>query len=285
MSTNYVFSADSEDPIDPETAAQLRLENDILKLTLQAEFGARFGTRDDIPPEIENRFLQDILTIERQIGNASARTVFELLGEPTVQPVEQLTGEELQNELDRLFQLLENEDITLVVMYEYPPAVIYRFITEELFKVLIEPGKLPGMITVFVYENYHPNHQKDLEDLTHEFLHGWKNLHWQDLEQLIFYYAVLPDGHVYNEADYLEKIRMQASQYRSLDKFDYHIQKIQFEWTEKGQGLAFSEGWVTCEALLQNGDRRSFDQPFKCFFSNTDGYWRISFFHLPGFYW
>lgn len=49
MSTNYVFSADNEDPVDPETAAQLKLENDILKLTLQAEFGAMIGTADDIP--------------------------------------------------------------------------------------------------------------------------------------------------------------------------------------------------------------------------------------------
>lgn len=285
MSTNYAFSPGKEEPVDPETVAQLRLENDILKLTLQAEFGAHIGITTDIPPEVENRFLQDILTLERQAGQGTAATVFELIGKPAFQPLELLDDATIQAELDRLYQLLENADITLVVMHDYPPAVLYRFITEELFAALVEPCKLPGMLTVFVYENYHPNHQKDLEDLTHEFLHGWKNLHWQELEQLIFYYAVLPDGHVYNESEYLHKIRDQAAQYQRIDNFDYHIRQIQFEWTSNDQGLAFTEGWISYQATLQQGDTMTFDQPFKCFFSNTDGFWRISFFHLPGFYW
>lgn len=285
MATNYVFRPDNDEPVDADTAAQLRLENDILKLTLEAEFGAEFGVTADIPPEIENRFLQDILSIERQSGQEPARSVFELLGKPAVPSIETLTNAEIQTELDRLYQLLENADITLVVLHDYSPAVLYRFITDELFAELVDPCKIPGMLTVFVYENYHPNHQKDLEDLTHEFLQGWKNLHWQDLEQLIFYYAVLPDGHVYNESDYLDKIRNQASQYQCIDGFDYHLKHIHFEWTPASQGLAFTEGWVSYHATLQNGETRKFDQPFKCYFSNTDGFWRISFFYLPGFYW
>ena len=49
---------------DPEE--DLRMENELLKLKMQAERGGVFVGGEDIPPEIENDWLQNILRFEEE---------------------------------------------------------------------------------------------------------------------------------------------------------------------------------------------------------------------------
>ena len=65
---------------DPEE--QLKMENEILKLKLNAELGGRFESLTDIPADIENLFLKNVIAFEHEHANADIKTVHDVLGNP-----------------------------------------------------------------------------------------------------------------------------------------------------------------------------------------------------------
>ena len=53
-------------PEDEQTEEAMRLENDIMKLKLQAEFGAQFDEiSNDVSPEMEQQFLKQVYDFEK----------------------------------------------------------------------------------------------------------------------------------------------------------------------------------------------------------------------------
>ena len=47
---------------------------------------------------------------------------------------------------------------------------MYRFITQELLDEEIDDIQIPGMVSHFVYEEFHPNDEDDITDAIEEFL-------------------------------------------------------------------------------------------------------------------
>ncbi|ULQ54502.1 hypothetical protein [Flavihumibacter fluvii] len=285
MSTEDPFFFDRAFEADDDEMASLQLENDIMKLKMQAEFGAVFGSTQDIPPSLEKEFLENILAFEEMGKNAVMITVYELLGRPAYVPAQTLTDERVQDELDKLLKLMEAHDLSLVLLYEYPPLLIYTFITEELFQEEIEDIRMPGMLGVFVYENFHPKHESLIEQLTIEFLEGWRDLHWADINNLLYYVGVLPDDRVIQEEEMIRIIERETDRYESMQLFEFNITNIQFEWKEGNVGLGFSEGILQTMVLPKKGAPAYLKGEFRCYYCNTDGYWRLTFFCLPGFEW
>jgi hypothetical protein len=275
----------SNDDTYEENSGDLKLDIEIMKLKMQAEFGAVFGSSGEIPPDIEKQFLQDVFEIEKNMNSAGMVTVFKFIGEPTFSLLKEMCEEDVPGELDRLYQVLESNDLSLVSFHNYPPSVIYQFITEELFLEEIENYKLPGMMGVFVYENFHPNHESEIREITIDFLGGWQALKWEDMWRFLFSCAVLPDGTTLTEDEFKAKLAEQSAKYSSLQMFEFSIENIQFEWKDEVLGLGFSEGKISYLAILKSGLTRYSEGSFKCYFCNNDGYWRISSFCLPGFDW
>ena len=133
----------------------LRIENELLKLKMQAEYEATFGVSPDLPPEIEHAFLQNVLEFEKSWQEARKVKVYDLLGRPAFRPAATLSQSEIRKELKRIIDVMSEKNIVFDTIENYDPLLIYRFITEELFNHETEDLNLPGWTKNFIYEEFH----------------------------------------------------------------------------------------------------------------------------------
>jgi hypothetical protein len=142
----------SDDPRE-----NLRIENEILRLKLQVQFGGiSSAVSDDISPEEENRFLRHVLAFEEQYANAALKKVYEMIGCPAFEKADALDDLAISRELERIERLMAQNNIELNFLKPRDDRFKYRFITEEMFEYEIEDIKVPGMINCFTYEEFHP---------------------------------------------------------------------------------------------------------------------------------
>ncbi|MFZ9300329.1 MAG: hypothetical protein ACO23V_05090, partial [Chitinophagaceae bacterium] len=147
--------------ISPDEA--IKIENEVIKLKLMLEHGASFshaGSTSLISPETERNFLQYIMDFEQREALAKEMSVFEILGCPQHFPeVLEIEDERIGDVLQDILQFMKDKGIQLTV---FSPNIkereIYRFIKEELFEHRMLHIDVPGMITHFVYDEFHPDH-------------------------------------------------------------------------------------------------------------------------------
>ena len=149
-------------------------ENEFKKLKLFIEHGASFFGKPNpnVPPEIEGQFLDYVSSFENAFKKVKQITVYEKLEKPSFKPAETASDSEITTELEALIELMRQKSIALDVLcdYEDEDRLIYTFIIEELFPHEVDDMNVPGMITHFIYEEFHPNHPYDLENATEDFL-------------------------------------------------------------------------------------------------------------------
>lgn len=154
-------------------------ENEFKKLKLSIEHGAIFPDKmhPDLPPEIEAMFLDSIMNFENAYQNVKQISVFDKLGRPEFKPADTLSDEEITVELGRIMDLMQQHGLALSVLsdYEDENRLIFSFITEELFLHEISDMNVPGMVSNFIYEEFHQNHKYDLEHATEDFLKMFLN--------------------------------------------------------------------------------------------------------------
>ena len=157
---------------DPEQ--NVRLENEILKLKMQAERNALFGgNMEELDPEVEAEFLKNVQSFEDSFAKAKQVSIYEYIGKPVYKAVDDLKPEEVKGELKRIMEILHSKNIILEVQGQYELSVIYKFITEELFQEQIRDIQFPGYIHSFIYEEFHPNHTIDIGRTAQDFLNHW----------------------------------------------------------------------------------------------------------------
>lgn len=157
----------------------IKQENEFKKLKLNLEHGAIFPDQlhPDLPPEIESMFLDSVINFEKAYQNVKQISVFDKLGKPEFKPAETLSDVEIAIELDRMMDLMQQNSLALSVLVEYEDQerLIYSFITDELFLHEIDDLNIPGIVTNFIYEEFHQNHKYDLEQATDDFLKMFLN--------------------------------------------------------------------------------------------------------------
>ncbi len=142
----------------PKSKEQLGTENELMKLKMMAEFGGNFVTNEEIPPEIENAFLKQILQFHKKHDSSKKITVYKFIGSPVfVAEKDIIHDKNAEYELDRIMGLMKLKGIELSALMDTAPRELYRFITTELFKQEIENIRMKGWITHFVYEEFHPH--------------------------------------------------------------------------------------------------------------------------------
>ncbi len=141
------------------------------KKILKEEFGMKdFHSTGDLPPEIEAQFLDHIMEFEKQFKNYKTTTVYKRIGSPDFIKLDDLSDDRLDEELERIIEVMNKNGIHLDVICEAENKEIYRFITEELFDYEIDDINIPGMMTNFIYEEFHPNHECDIKKNSREVL-------------------------------------------------------------------------------------------------------------------
>ncbi len=142
-------------------------ENEIKKIKLALEHGmdlSKSFANSDLPPEVEGQFLDYIQQWEDAFAERKMIQVFDLAGKPECKPVAEIADADIDNELAAITKILRDNGIAIESICDVNSRELYRFITEEMFKMETNDIRIPGMIHGFIYEEYHPNHEYDIKN-------------------------------------------------------------------------------------------------------------------------
>jgi hypothetical protein len=271
----------SEDP-----QKNLRIENEILKLKMQAESDAFFGGGGNLPPEVENEFLMNVQKFEDAWKDVKYVKVYELIGKPSFKEENELNDEEIKTEMEKLIAIMNEKEVFLDVLGEYEPRVIYKFITEELFEHETDDMQLPGWTKNFIYEEFHPNHEADIRKTAQDFLDDWFKKRFGEYSLEFSKQLVTADGKVFTRDEVITRLRNCLDSYTSFDNIQFAQPEVSFEWnSQESKGMGHAEGMFRYDAETESGEVIHLEGPFKFYLENNDGYWNIFYFVFPGFKW
>jgi hypothetical protein len=155
---------------------QLKAENDFLKMKLMLEHGAQFDElgNNEIPAEIENEFLNNVIAFEKQFEQRKIIKVYDKIERPRhFKPVNEIPGDEINNAWRELIAHLNKFNINLdVCSPNISVRELYRFATEELFEHEMDDMDLPGWTTHFTYDEFHPDPVYDNSRMVEKDLFG-----------------------------------------------------------------------------------------------------------------
>lgn len=181
----------AQPPIDDDFQDRIqRILNEKKKEDLREQYGMLFeGHSEKMSRQAEGEWLDYITEFERQFENAKQISVRERIGNPQVKPLAQIADADLAAELDHILELLGEHNIAIDFLHEQGDREMYRFITEELLDEMTDDIRIPGMISHFIYEEFHPNDEDDITEAVDEFLYALFTEELKDPESM-FYYRV-----------------------------------------------------------------------------------------------
>jgi len=197
----------------------LHMENQLMKLQIEDILGGQImsGSDMEIPTEIENMFLKNIIEFEKQAKNSKETSVFEMLGKPKLKLAADLTEKQIKTELNKVNLLLEKKLIHLDFLASYSDLVKYKFITEELVNHTTHTLNLPGMVTHFIYEEFHPNSEFEIKNHIRHFINGLLN---NDLELSHFKFICTENFVLNNEQINLDELYEKVKLFQLLNNTD-----------------------------------------------------------------
>ena len=272
----------SNQPLSDDPEENLRMENELLRLKLQAELGGQSHSSGNLPPEIENEFLKNIFAFEQSYANAKRVKIYDLVGKPEFKKAEDLDDDSIEEALSVVTGLLSAKNIEVYFGEGYDTRTKYHFITEELFEHEADDFMVPGMTMNFDYEEFHPNHKKDIENRALEFLTEWFKQGFGENSWELANDFILPDRRILSKADIIAQLKNIFNNYRTFTNEDYIINEIKFELMDY-TGLGHAEGVVKYDAVLENGETVVLKGPFKLYLSYENGWWSIFHIVFPGF--
>lgn len=245
-------------------------ENKFKRMKIELEHGGFFGdVHADVPPEIEGIFLDNIMKFENQFKNAKQVTVFEKIGKPSWIKSADLSPEELEVELERLFKILEAHSVFLEVLYDYEneSLLIYDFLTLEFFDIETNDISIQGMMSNFIYEEFHPNHYEDLKKDSFEF---WTDYFANDSER----FDEFTLGDLLNSE---EMIDFRYS-FTTFKKITINVVAVDFKLKK---GKATTKVKLYFEAVIDNQNTIIFDCESVMKFTHHNEYWYLQEVQLP----
>lgn len=277
-----------EEKFSDHPEENLRLENEFLKMRMMVESGAIFGSESDniIPPEIGNQFLKNVMEFERANAYAKPQKIFDLLGRPAFEYEKNLDDKKFQDEFIRLNKLLDYHNINVDFLTSKTDRDKYHFITRELFEHETHFIPIKGMSTNFIYEEFHPDHKKDIEEITGDFLNDFFDRRLSVDTTYIDDEIILPDGIGISKAQLINRFYSMYEVAVEFQNYSYKIEKIEFDINdEEGapSAMGFSEGEIKYDMICKDGMRNTIHGPFKIYFGRQWESWNIYFFYLVGY--
>jgi hypothetical protein len=262
---------------------RLKAENDLLRLRLSAETGVDFFKNDkhDLDPYIENQWLNNIREFEKLFPNAKQTTVYEFIGKPDFKPASQLKEKQMEKELARLLELMSNRGVNISFLCEYDLYTKYAFITEELFQQEIDDVRIDGMMNNFIYEEFHPNHEDDLERFVMEFLESLFDREWDQYDGHQLSKEMMScSGRTISCKEVIERIKLFQETWKKFRIMKQEIVSISFDLeAEKASVILFLEyhaGEKKTDMSFISG-QAFFDFEYK------HDFWYLTKINIPGF--
>lgn len=154
---------------------KLKAENEFLKMKMMLERGAEFEKTEagnELPADIENQFLRNIMEFEKQFDQHKITTVYDKIGRPTqFKPVNEIPDTEIENAWTELYSYMLDNGIDLTATNpKVTPRELYRFATEELFEHQTDDINIPGMISGFIYDEFYPDYEYENSNLAIDYI-------------------------------------------------------------------------------------------------------------------
>jgi hypothetical protein len=149
---------------------ELKDENDFLKMSLMAEYGGDFIGGSDLPPDVENLFLKQIKDFHKKQSKALPKKIYEIIGEPEYDHTADLSDKEIKIKLKKLLKKLSEKGIMVSSIMQVPEREMYRFITEDVFKTVIQYAKGTNMFLNIFYEEYFPSDEAEVKVIAQDFI-------------------------------------------------------------------------------------------------------------------
>ncbi|WP_290793035.1 hypothetical protein [Flavihumibacter sp. UBA7668] len=141
----------SEDPQE-----QLKIENELMRIRLQAEKGAEVHISAEASPEMEHAFLKMVMAIEG-ITHSEKVAIHRFIGEPPLPDLTIIrTEEECSKLADLLLKILNGNGLEIIFQEELSGKEMLRFLVEDLMPSEIEDIRFPNLRSLFFYESYYP---------------------------------------------------------------------------------------------------------------------------------
>jgi hypothetical protein len=214
----------------------LHMENQLMKLQIEDFLGGQImgGDNVELPAEIENLFLKNIIEFEKQSKNTQKIKIVELLGKHTFKPASELNPKQLKSALAKAIALLGKNQIHLDFLSEYSDEIKYKFIAEELIHEEAQMMNMPGMIMHFIYEEFHPNIDFDISYRIKHFLFTlFENVDTPDAYQV----SCKEEFRLNNEYINLTELKQKADQLHLIHNVetidDYKLKQILFNKENK----------------------------------------------------
>ncbi|HED05958.1 MAG TPA: hypothetical protein ENI61_04675 [Ignavibacteria bacterium] len=143
----------------------LNEQNKKKKKELEEKYGASFDNPggSNIPPAIEDKFLNYVQQFEEQSENAEDIKLIEYLGNPIFKKLDEIEQTELLREIDNVLEIYSENQINVDIIEEdeVTEEDFYKFLTEELPQYVTQNMHVPGMTLNFIYEEFHPSNKLD----------------------------------------------------------------------------------------------------------------------------
>lgn len=139
---------------DFDEEPELKDEHEIEEM-LEEEMHGELDEEDD------EEFIHNVKEFEKEHSKAKMINIYNKIGKPKFSNIKKLEPGIVKEELKKLILLLDKYNIIVHFHNDYPEKEKYRFITEEIFKEVVEDDKKHHHVA-FVYEDYHP--EMDDED-------------------------------------------------------------------------------------------------------------------------
>ena len=271
-----------EAPLSDDPEENLRMENELLRLKMQAELGSSSYSSPGLDPQIENEFLKNVMAFENSYANSQPATVFHLLGKPYFKKPDELNDEQLERALEEITTLMSAKNVEVDFSEDVDSHTRYEFIVDELFAHETTFFPVGGMTVHFDYEEFHPNHKKDIENRAKEFLEEWFKQSLNEKSWELADTFILPDGKLLSKAAVAAQLTHIFDAYTAFTDDKYVIKEVGFQLQEGG-GLGHAEGLVRYNAVLENGESVPIGGHFKLYMTLEYGWWSIFHIVFPGF--
>jgi len=258
---------------------KLKTENGLLRKKLSSEFG--MNDIHSMPDcKIENDSLNYIYEWEKQFAKKKRIKVYDRIGKPDFIKLEKLTPDKVAEELERLLVIMAENAIVLNCICDYDDSIIYKFVTEELFHEEIDDIRIKGMNTNFIYEEFYPNHEYDIRELTKYFFKSFLDVDWNKKHSDF----QLADTIVFKQKQYKkdEFVKILLSFREDVKPVMLElieIENVSFD-IEKHDGTV--NGEITFSVQEDAGYPAHVSGLFKLNVKFNDYYWEISELNLPG---
>ncbi len=272
-----VNNMESEDKLTSEE--ELRAENELLRLKLQLDHGMQHSDSSMLTPETENQWLNHIYNFEQQYQNSQQVKVYDFVGRPAFSKLADLSGKDVSKALKDILSTMERKGIVLDCSCEYEDAVIYKFITEELFEYEMDNMSIEGMTHHFTYEEFHPNHNNDLRRQAKEFIESLLHRKWNaEFDNFQVSSEIAVNGKDYS-AEGFSSVIITFQEGRTFHLHKFEVSRVGFN-LEKGS--AEVQGSLAYYANT-NLTKSLFEGTMEIIFQYEFGYWSIRGFRIPGF--